>query len=63
MKIEEVALHAANDWFEDAQFRSDVRADLQSYYEGFRDALRFCNNKQRELLSEKEINKTKKIKK
>lgn len=45
--IEEVALHAADDWFDTAKFRSDVRADLKSYYEGFRDAMRFCRGNDR----------------
>lgn len=43
--IIEVALHAADDWYENAQFRSDVRADLKSYYEGYRDALMFEKSK------------------
>lgn len=47
LPIEEVALHAADDWFETAKFRSDVRADLKSYYEGFRDAMRFCRGNDR----------------
>lgn len=42
LPIEEVALHAADDWFDTAKLRSDVRADLKSYYEGYRDAMRFC---------------------
>lgn len=41
LPIEEVALHAADDWFDTAKFRSDVKADLKSYYEGYRDAMRF----------------------
>jgi hypothetical protein len=45
--IEEVALHAADDWYDTAKFRSDVRADLKSYYEGFRDAMRFCQGNDR----------------
>jgi len=47
LSIEEVALHAANDWYDTAIIRSDVRADLNSYYEGFRDAMRFCQGNDR----------------
>jgi hypothetical protein len=47
LPIEEVALHAADDWYDTAKFRSDVRADLISYYEGFRDAMRFCQGNDR----------------
>jgi predicted transcriptional regulator len=45
--IEEVALHAANDWYDTAKFRSDIQADLKSYYEGYRDAMRFCKGNDR----------------
>ena len=44
LPIEEVELHAADDWFDTAKYRSDVRADLKSYYEGYRDAMRFLTN-------------------
>lgn len=47
LPIEEVALHAADDWYDTAKFRSDVRADLKSYYEGYRDAMRFCQGNAR----------------
>jgi hypothetical protein len=47
LPIEEVALHAADDWYDTAKFRSDVRADLKSYYEGFIDAMRFCQGNDR----------------
>lgn len=47
LPIEEVALHAADDWYDTAKFRSDVRADLKSYYEGYRDAMRFCQGNDR----------------
>lgn len=47
LPIDEVALHAADDWYDTAKFRSDVRADLKSYYEGFRDAMRFCQGNDR----------------
>jgi hypothetical protein len=47
LPIEEVALHAADDWYDTAKFRSDVRADFKSYYEGYRDAMRFCQGNDR----------------
>jgi predicted transcriptional regulator len=47
LPIEEVSLHAADDWYDTAKFRSDIRADLKSYYEGFRDAMRFCQGNDR----------------
>jgi predicted transcriptional regulator len=47
LPIEEVALHAADDWYDTAKFRSDVKADLKSYYEGYRDAMRFCQGNDR----------------
>ena len=40
--IEEIALRLATDWYHAAKFRSDVKADLKSYYEGYRDAMVFC---------------------
>lgn len=47
LPFEEVALHAADDWYDNAKFRSDVQADLKSYYEGYRDAMRFCQGNDR----------------
>lgn len=47
LPIEEVALHAADDWFDTAKFRSDIKADLKIYYEGYRDAMRFCQGNDR----------------
>lgn len=47
LPIEEVALHAADDWFDTAKFRGDIKADLISYYEGYRDAMWFCQGNDR----------------
>jgi len=43
--IEEISLRLATDWYHASKFRSDVKADLKSYYEGYRDAMVFCQGK------------------
>ena len=44
LPTDKVALHAANTWFQSAKIRSDISASFYSYYEGFRDALKFSED-------------------
>jgi hypothetical protein len=52
---EEVAVYAATNWYESAKFRSDVQSDLISYYEGYRDAMDYYDNKK--IIDDKEVPK------